>query len=77
MSKPRISAHAIQRYRERIGELPEDISEARAVLLEQIKTAKPKHLKLHKRTKYIPTEHCYFIASFGSIVTVLERVKRA
>lgn len=73
-----ISKHAIERYRERIGPLSEGDFEAMVEMFGKLMSAKPKHLDRLKavkdrRTTVIPVEDCFFIASFGTIVTVLDR----
>lgn len=76
-----ISEHAIERYRERVGPLPRGIHDARIALFEKLKEVPEKHMDLvkiaEKRTTFLPTPECFFIASFGSIVTVLARTPRS
>lgn len=78
-----ISDHAVDRYRERVApELPADPAQARIAMFGRLMDAKPKHLKrlakaATKRTTVIPTEGCLFIASFGTIVTVLDKMRGA
>lgn len=75
----RIVDHAIQRYRERIGPLPEDPNCARILMFGEIMGAKIGRLRKafcrRARTAYIPTERAIFIASRGVVVTVLPRHK--
>lgn len=74
----KISKHAIERYRERVAALPASDFEATMHLFSLLMEAKPKHLDRlkkisEKRTTVIPVKDCFFIASFGVIVTVLDR----
>lgn len=74
----KISRHAIDRYRERVGPLPESQYEATIRLFAMLAAAKPKHLKnlkkiASKSTSVIPLPDCYLIFSFGTLVTVLDR----
>jgi hypothetical protein len=78
-----ISDHAVDRYRERVApDLPSDAARARIEMFGRLMSAKPKHLKRlgkasTKRTTVIPTEGCIFITSFGTIVTVLDKMRGA
>jgi hypothetical protein len=74
-----ISNHAIKRYRERIGPLPESKAEARGIMRSKLARAKPKYLKRLRRKKRtaiipIPDEGVIFVGSFGNIVTVLDKL---
>lgn len=75
----KIVKHAIDRYRERIGPLPENPAEARMLMFAEIMQAKIGRLRKafcrRARTAYIPTPTAMFIASRGVIVTVLPRNK--
>lgn len=72
--KIKISNHAIERYRERVGPLPRDAMLSRMELFSRMFSAKPKHIrKLGKRTAMLPLNDCFLVFSFGTMVTVLER----
>ncbi len=71
--------HAVSRYRERIGPLPENPAAARILMFGEIMQAKVGRLRKafvrRARTAYIPTERAIFIASRGYVVTVIPRNK--
>lgn len=71
-----ISRHAIERYRERVGPLPAEPHAARLALFGELFAAQPKELNnlkkiKEKKTTIIQTQRCVFVASFGTIVTVI------
>lgn len=74
----RISAHAVERFSERIRPLPADDAAAKEEMLCCLRAAKPKRLKLIDRTKrrtvIVPTGCCYFVFAKGNMVTVLKEV---
>lgn len=70
----KISEHAIERYRERIGPLPKGAALSRLALFERLNEAKPKHIrKIGKRTAMVPLSDCLLVFEGASMVTVLER----
>lgn len=74
--KIHISEHAVLRYRERVGPLPEDRMLSRLELFSRLFSAKPKHIRRlskRKRTMIVPLPDCFFIFEGWSLVTVLER----
>lgn len=75
----RIVDHAVSRYRERIGPLPECPAHARLLMFGEIMQSKDRHLRKafvrRCRTAFIPTDRAMFVASRGVIVTVLPRQK--
>jgi hypothetical protein len=76
-----ISKHAINRYRERIGPLPEKDYAARIIMFGEMMQSADRHLRKalirRKRTSIIPTAKALFVTSFGNVVTVLERDRSA
>lgn len=73
-----ITDHAIDRYRERVGPLPNGALRSRLFLFSEIMSAKQKHLKRmvrksDRRTVMVPTPRAVFIFSYGRLVTVLGR----
>lgn len=77
MRESRITLHALNRYRERVGPAPETMQEARLWLFNRIfKEAKPRHLKRflnneRKRTVMIVLSDCVLVSCKGWVVTVL------
>ena len=72
----RITEHAIKRYRERVGPLPNDEMLSRMELFSRLFSSKPKHLAKvlrGKRTAMVPLPDCILVFAFGAMVTVLER----
>lgn len=76
MNKDIITAHAVERYRERIGPMPANLGEAKRELLACLCAGKPRHLRKllrKKKTVYVPTGCCLMVAHKGIVVTVLPR----
>lgn len=72
----KISDHALERYRERVGPLPDGAGAARDTILGLLATAKAKHVRkigAGKKTVMVPIKDCMFVFEGKSMVTVLER----
>lgn len=71
-----ISEHAVNRYRQRVGPLPDDAALSRIAILERLVTAKPRHIRKiggGKKTVMVPLADCLLVFSKRTMVTVLER----
>lgn len=73
----KISDHAVKRYRERIAiEPPANDLMARVQMFALLCQAKPKHLRrMDRNTAYVIAPGCIFVASHGTIVTVLDKMR--
>lgn len=76
MTRDRITHHALDRYRERVGPLPPLTADAKQLLFDRIfDEAKPKHLRRflndRRRTAMIMLHDCVLVANKGWVVTVL------
>jgi hypothetical protein len=72
----RITEHAIDRYRERVGRLPCDPMLARMTLFSLLFSANSKRVRKAingERTAFVPLQDCFLVFSYGVMVTVLER----